>query len=341
MIRLGYLVDWTDWYPDEDSLKKLTHVHYAFARVGNEYGIVVENFERAHQIRTLKQRAPHLKVSLSIGGWGAGFFSEAASTEENRKRFSQSSIEIMQRYGFDGIDIDWEYPGVATAGISSSPDDKQNFTLMLKQCREDLDALEAKTGERYLLSIAASGSMASGFNCELTEIIKYLDFINVMTYDMEKWGYSSYHTNLFTSSRIQGQYGGAHYIEEYIKNGVPAEKLALGIAFYGRGGHGVKGDEDGLNGVIEKDKHVSYSWTKIHEEILKDRSYTEYWDEEAQAPYVYNGDIFLSYDNPRSVTAKVDYAKKMNLAGVFFWQFMGDFNGELIDVIYRHGKDEE
>ncbi|MDF2698537.1 MAG: chitinase [Haloplasmataceae bacterium] len=333
MIKLGYLVDGTDWKVNEPGFKKLTHLHYAFAVVGDQLGKVIEKFQRADQIRLLKANNPHIKVCLSIGGWGADHFSEAAATNESRKNFSKTAIEIMVKYGFDGLDIDWEYPCVPGGGISASPDDKKNFTLMLKQCREDLNKLNPK----YLLTIAVSGSMSDGKNTELTEIIKYLDFLNVMTYDMENWGYASHHTNLFTTSKVPNQFGGATYIERYLQNGVPSEKLAFGIAFYGRGGR-VVSDQDGLMAVLSNPNRMAFSYTKIRNELLTDRSYQKYWDEEAKTHYIFNGDIFVSYDDPQSVEAKVNYVKEHHLAGVFFWQFKGDETGELVNAIDKCSK---
>ncbi len=338
LMKLGYLVDWSSWNPLDPKFNKLTHVNYSFAYIGDQYGNVKENFARAHQISVLKANNPQLKVIVSIGGWGAGYFSESAATDANRKQFSKTAIELMQKYDFDGIDLDWEYPGSSAAGISSSPNDKYNFTLMLKQLREDLDVLEFETGRTYELSIAAGAFMSSGTNTQLTEIIKYLDYINVMTYDMERSGYTSHHTNLFTSSRVPGQVGAATYIERFIANGVPAKKLALGIAFYGRGGQGITSTTDGLYVGIGSGNRLTYTYTKIKNELLTDPSYTKYWDEEAQAPYLYNGNIFIGYDDPRSILAKLNYAKEMGLGGVFFWQFEQDQTGDLINAIDQYSK---
>lgn len=340
MMRLGYLIDWKDWFPDEDSFKQLTHINYAFATIANPLGTVIETFERAHQIKKLKEKHPHLTVSLSIGGWGADYFSETAADAGNRQRFIESTLEIVNRYDFDGVDIDWEYPCIPANGISASPSDKQNFTILLRELREALDEKGKETGKDYLLTIAAGVQMGTGETVELDKITQYIDYIYVMTYDLNTTGIASHHTNLFPTSKIQDSPSASGAIETFIQNGVPKEKLLLGIAFYGRGGFGVKGPKDGFGAPYDPDQTVFYTWTKINEELLEDRDFVEYWDDEAKASYLYNGDIFISYDNPQSVQEKVKYAKEKGLAGVFFWEFTSDFFGNLIHVIYEADKSE-
>ena len=97
----------------------------------------------------------------------------------------------------------------------------------------------------------------------------------------------------------------------------------------------MKGDGEVLGQLFEPESQVTYTWTKLNEEILKDPTFEEFWDDEAQAPYAYNGDIFISYDNKRSVEAKVNFAHDKGLAGVFFWEYKGDYYGELINKIYK------
>lgn len=333
MINLGYVTDGTDWSTNEEGFKKLTHINYAFATVGDLSGNVVENFQRAKNINELKQNMPDLKICLSIGGWGAGNFSEAAESEDNRKRFSSSAIDFLKKYGFDGIDIDWEYPCVPAGGITCHPDDKHNFTLLLKQVREDLDELQKETGQNYLLTIAAGSGMGNSKNCELTEIIKYLDFINVMTYDMGgSFSITGHHTNIYPS-KITGQLGGAYAIEQFIQNGVPASKLVYGIAFYGRGGDKVENRDNGLNRRIYGQQGLYFDYDKIVNEFLNDDAFKAYWDEDAQAPYLFNGDTFVTYEDVRSIKAKIKYVKEKNLLGVMFWEYVLDKSGVLLNTI--------
>lgn len=344
LVRLGYLTDWSNWDPKDEKFKKLNFINYSFLYLSDKKdGTVLDTLSKGNNIRQLKENYPHLNLLISIGGWGADHFSEAAMTEENRKRFSETAIEIMLKYGFNGIDIDWEYPTSGSAGISHSPKDKQNFTLMLKQVREDLNKLSEKTGEYYYLTIAAGAFMGHGNEVELLEIIKYVDFINVMTYDMEKWvsggRRTSHHTNLYNTNKMSGQYGASFYINNFLRNGVPAEKLNLGIAFYGRGAKDmnfVGGDV--FDKFFTNRQAITWTYTKIKEEIL-DNPNTEWilaWDDAAKSPYAYTSSMFISFDNPESIRYKIEYVKEHGLGGVFFWEFSQDATGELIDAIDRY-----
>ena len=112
---------------------RMTHINYAFGHVNDTFnGVRISNESRLHSITALKKEAPWLNVCLSIGGWGSGRFSEMAATEENRKAFAQDCARVVAEFDLDGIDMDWEYPTSSSAGISSSPDDTKNFTLLIK-----------------------------------------------------------------------------------------------------------------------------------------------------------------------------------------------------------------
>ncbi|MTL68233.1 hypothetical protein GMA83_13120 [Turicibacter sanguinis] len=302
MIILGYLTDGTDWKVDDVDLGSLTHINYAFATVKDTSGEVHENWNRAIQVKDLKANFPHLKVCVSIGGWGASNFSEAAETQESRELFSKSSIEIMQKYSMDGIDIDWEYPTIPGGGISCHPDDKKNFTLLLKQVRQDLDELSKRTNQDYLLTIAAGASLSYLRAVEMEELNQILDYVNIMTYDMGgSFHVTGHHTNIYPSCLTE-KYGetyypgGAYFIEQFIKLGMNVEKLVAGI-------------EEGFN---------------------------EYWDDLAKAPWAYNGDTFITYENEKSVAEKMKYVKEKGLLGVMFWEYQTDQTKTLLNVIHEN-----
>lgn len=338
MIILGYLTDGTDWKVNDSDLGCLTHINYAFATVKDTSGKVHENWTRANQIKDLKVNFPHLKVCVSIGGWGASNFSEAAETRESRELFSKSSIEIMQRYGMDGIDIDWEYPTIPGGGISCHPDDKKNFTLLLEQVRQDLDVLTQETRKEYLLTIAAGASMSYLNAVEMKELNRILDYVNVMTYDMGgSFHVTGHHTNIYPSTLTE-KYGetyypgGAYFIDQFINLGMDIEKLVAGIAFYGRGGSKVENKNNGLGSRIKGEQGLYFDYHDIVKKI-NEEGFNEYWDDLAKAPWAYNGDTFITYENEKSVEEKMKYVKEKGLLGVMFWEYQTDQTKTLLKVI--------
>ncbi|HSP33805.1 MAG TPA: glycosyl hydrolase family 18 protein, partial [Thermoanaerobaculia bacterium] len=170
--------------------RKLTHLNYSFATL-NPLGVIeFENPESpAHiaQLQALKAKNPDLKVIVSVGGWEADFFSDAALDDASRCRFADSALDMVKRYALDGVDLDWEYPGQPGPGIKYRPEDKRNFTLMVKTLRDELDMLSDARGrkgfDRYTISLATAGGQRYFENIETRELAKSVDWVNVMSYD--------------------------------------------------------------------------------------------------------------------------------------------------------------
>jgi len=360
-IILGYISDGNPgWSAEDENFAKLTHINYAFATLADRNGTVVERWSNINKLMKIKEKYPHIKTLFSIGGARAGNFTQSAETEEGRKRISKTAIEIMKKYKFDGIDLDWEFPclsykkpnleGVdldweeaeqsrSYPGVYFHPDDKYNLTLLLEQIRTDLNELEKKDNCEYLLTIATGPNDFYIDNCEIKKLGQILDFINVMTYDMcsSQMDYvTGHHTNIYNSSRTPHKKSGAYFMELFMKHGVPANKLVLGAAFYGLGSNGVENRGDGLTNRVYGVRTQYYNYTRIKTEILKeDSGFKAYWDDEAKAPYVFNGDTFITYENPESLKHKVEYVKEKGFLGVFFWEYPLDQTGELLDTIYN------
>ena len=284
----------------------MTHVNYAFGHVNDTFdGVRIDNPRRLRQIVELKNVNPDLKVMLSVGGWGSGRFSEMAADDARRLSFAQDCLKAVEEYGLDGIDIDWEYPTSDMAGISASPADRESFNLLMRDLRTVL-------GEDRLLTLASSAyaEYIDFFACE-----KYLDFVNIMTYDMASA--PRHHAPLYASERTKGSCEGA--IAAHVKAGVPVSKLVLGVPFYGRGGTALP-------------KFMDYR------EIVKAEGYVEMWDEKAQVPYLAdeNGTLVIGYDNPKSMKIKCDYIKANGLLGVMYWDYAGDTpEGDLRTVLAK------
>ena len=272
----------------------MTHINYAFGHVNDTFdGVRIDNPRRLKSIVELKSVNPELNVMLSVGGWGSGRFSEMAADDARRLSFAQDCLKAVEEFGLDGIDIDWEYPTSDAAGISSSPDDRENFNLLMRDLR-------AVLGKDRLLTLASSAyaEYIDFFACE-----KYLDFVNIMTYDMADAPY--HHAALYASENTKGCCDGA--VKAHVEAGVPIEKLVLGVPFYGRGG-------------TTMSKFIDFRNLDGSEE------YVEMWDEVAQAPYLADkeGNLLLGYDTPRSLVIKCDYIKANGLLGVMYWDYAGD-----------------
>ena len=340
---IAYVTGWSP--PVAIRTGRITHVNFAFARIDGEGRVVPPDdasATRLGEIVALKRSAPALRVLISVGGWGAEGFSDAALTEESRARFADSAVALMRAQAADGIDLDWEYPGQSTAGIRARPEDKRNFTLLLAALRERLDARSRDDGrapgDGYLLTIA-SADREYFDHVEMDVLHEDLDWINVMAYDF----YNSltpttgHHAGLYRAATapVSSRWADAS-VEQHLAAGVPARKLVLGVAFYGRRFEGVNADELGRNQPYER-----YGGDHAYAELVAgyvDRGgFSRHWDETAQAPWLWNATTrsFISYDDPRSIELKSAYARQRGLGGIMFWELAQDASGELLDAAYR------
>lgn len=325
--------------------RDLTHINYAFAVIeGNE--VVPSRANGLDSVNipallSLKKINPELKILISIGGWGgSGGFSDAALTEESRAIFTRSAIRYMLDHGFDGIDIDWEYPGQAGAGNTHRPEDKANFTLMLQDLRQSLDALAREKGKpKYLLTIAAGAGQRFLDFTEMGKAQEYLDFVTLMTYDFSgSWStHAAHHTNLFPSVAGKGSdIDAAKSVELMRKSGVPANKLLLGAAFYGRGWNLKSPDGRGLNQEAAS-FYRDFRYHTIRDSLIATAGYARYWDRAAKAPYLFHPDasIFVTYEDGKSIHHKMRYVRREKLRGIMFWEYFGDKGQELVKKMHK------
>ena len=293
---VGYVTYWDSVLPDPTLL---THINYAFAHIKSDFeSLDIKEESRLSKIAALKNSNPKLKVLLSVGGWGAGNFSEMAASEAHRKAFAKNCLSAVNKYKLDGIDIDWEYPTSSDAGITSSPNDKANFTLMLKELRSML-------GSSKLITMA---SASNADYIDWASAMPYLDFVNLMTYDMGK---PPYHNASLYRSPTMTKSGDSHTCEGSVKlhhdKGVPYDRIVLGVPFFGH------------NGTEEVYfKRIDYSgYNKL----------SICWDDAAKVPYLVDdtGKMVLSYDNEQSVRLKAEYAKRLGLRGAMYWNLEADY----------------
>ena len=334
---VGYVADFQPLTPV--SPKKLDVINYAFARIDAK-GDVQFNPSAAQTLATftgMRKINPQLKVIVSIGGWGADFFSDVALTDATRQHMADSVAAFIEKYDVDGADIDWEYPTLAGAGISHRPEDKRNFSLLLETIRARLDKLsEAHHGRHYLLTIAAAdGEFVAGI--ELERAARSLDWINLMTYDFHNslTPTTGHHAGLHLSDVAPADdRAGDKAVAQFLAAGVPAKKLNLGAAFYGRAFTGVDPAHDGL-----QQKYAKYagdpSWRELVASYIDKNGYVRHWDAKAQAPYLWNAKTrtFVSYEDPQSLRAKAAFIKAKGLGGVMYWEQSLDRNEELLGVL--------
>lgn len=172
-VVLAYVTSWGESTPDPACL---THINYAFGHVTDNFkGIRIDNEPRLQMVVGLREKKTSLKVLLSVGGWGSSRFSEMAQTDSTRMAFAADCKRVIDQFDLDGIDIDWEYPGIGTAGVSFSPEDTDNFSLLMKDVRHAI-------GKDKLLTIATQAG-AKYYNLRAVE--PYVDYVNIMTYDMD------------------------------------------------------------------------------------------------------------------------------------------------------------
>lgn len=323
------------------SPEKITHINYAFVNLVDGRAVLSNETTDTVNFRALnalKISNPDLKILISIGGWTwSGRFSDAVLTEEGRRLFARTSVDIVSRYELDGVDIDWEYPGFGgLAGNIVRPEDKQNYTLMFEALRSSLDSLSGITGREYLLTTAVGGFKKFTEFTEMDKAGKYLDYVNLMTYDYYPDTVAVHHTNMYPSERYECDNSGHAAVQAFLDAGVPAEKLVVGIAFSSRVFTLKEGAQTGLaDTVVAQTRIGGGGFTRIKDSLENKKGFEKFWDSTARAPYLFNASqrIFVTYDDERSVMEKCFYVRENGLAGVMFWEYMADPKEYLLDAI--------
>lgn len=335
MIKLGYFGDGNNIDLNDETIGGLTNINWSFLTLQDKEGTLGHTWVNDVKLSEVKKMYPHIKICLAIGGWSASNFSEAVETQINRENFVKNAIDFVIKYDADGIDLDWEYPAVAAGGISTHPSDKQNFALFIQLLREKLDELGKETSKKYIVSCAVGASVSSQIGMDFQTITPFVDYYNVMTYDMGGTFATTGHQTSIYESNMTNQPGGHKTIKQLLDLGVPCNKLVYGCAFYGRGGTGVKNMDPKETGICSRYYGEQGLFFDYHDIVLKIESgeFTEYKDEEAIAVYAFNGDTFITYDNPWSIAQKVNYVKEMNLAGIMYWEHQTDLTRNLVKAI--------
>lgn len=350
---VGYYPNW-QWYdrnhlvnPETILYEKYTIINYAFFNPLADGSIVttdswsdenlllgpmiwwpVQTHDSTKSLPFLAHQAG-IKILPSIGGWTlSGNFPGIAADPINRQNFANSCIELIDTYHFDGIDLDWEYPGYTPNGGTTA--DKQNFTLLLQDLREALDEHGTSIGKDLLLTSCFGAVEERMQNIEWENILPLVDMVNLMTYDYHgSWDSESNHnTPLYPPAVGDPDWcfdrSFAILTENY---NVPPEKINIGVAFYGKSLANctqLYGPHTGYDGsTFWEDEGVP-----LYYNILKRMNmFSYYWDNQVKCPYLLGNQLntFVTYDDPVSIGYKAQYVKDHNIGGVIIWEITGDY----------------
>ena len=303
------------------------------------------------QLQLLKQDHPHLKTMLSVGGWlGSARFSDVAATPQARTTFVGSVVKLLEAYGFDGVDIDWEFP--VSGGLPTNqarPQDRHNFTLLAQEFRKQFDAREAATGKDLLFTVALGTQPEQYANYELRDLSRFADWVHMMTYDYH--GPSSevtgHNSPLYASSNDpesdpvrRTQFNLDASVDAFLAAGITPGKLVVGAAFYGLVWSGVSPVNDGLFQAVGGVPEFSVGtpgalyYRDIQSQFLPQM--TRHWDNDAKVPWLYDpaSQLMISYDDPESLGYKANYIRERGLGGMLVWDLSGDDDQHsLLDAI--------
>ena len=325
---------------DSFEVEKLTQLIFSFCHLKGDSLSVANARDSATilQMVALKKRNPQLKIILSLGGWGGcQTCSNVFATEKGRKIFAESTKQLSDYFGTDGIDLDWEYPAIS--GFPGHPyalEDKPNFTALIKELRK-------KLGRNKEISFAAGGfSSYIDSSVEWEKVMPLVNRVNLMSYDLVS-GFSTisgHHTPLYsTPQQVESVDNG---VKKLIAAGVPPGKIAIGAAFYARFFQVADTINNGL--YLPAEFYHGLSYSRFADTININNGFVQYWDTVAKAPYAFNiqRKLLATYDDSESIKLKTDYVIKNKLNGIMFWQLADDkFSNGLLNVIDEVKKEEE
>jgi chitinase len=335
--------------PGDVDVEKLTHVNYAFANVID--GLVVEgapqDTDNLRALTELRRAHPHVKILVSVGGWTwSKGFSDAALTEESRRRFVDSAVRFVRRHALDGVDIDWEYPALPGDQNPHRPEDTTNFTALMADLRTALDAEGRQSGRSQLVTMAAGAFPNFIAHTEMGAVARSVDLVNLMTYDFRVQSVdriAGHHANLRMHPDDDKQLSIERAVADFRAAGVPSSKLTVGVPFYSRGWEQVRPERNGLyQPGVPLASRPDTTPPGIEALLASDAGWMRGWDDVAQAPYLWHRTrhVFISIEDPKSLGLKARYVREQGLAGMMFWQYFDDASGQLLDAMVRELWDE-
>ncbi|KAL6452463.1 CHT4 Chitinase 4 [Candida maltosa Xu316] len=334
-----YFSNWSVYqkkhFPQDIPIDYYTHIFYAFILIDEQTGKVKFSDEwcdlqmpqptpneticgNLQQFYQMKKSNRHLKVIMSIGGWGTCHLFESVVNDKNKfNNFITSAIEFVEEYGFDGIDIDWEYP--------KNTQQADKFVELLGSLRQNLDP-------KYILTVAAPGGNDNIEILKVKEMDRYLTFWNLMCYDFAGEGWSSktgFHSNLFGNNG-DNNLNASDIVEAYTSKGVDPSKLVLGMPLYGRVFHGV--EKPGIALPFTRDRKPGCIETDVidYKNIETSNCDQEIFDSRKVSALKFNSKTkeLITYDNPQSAKIKSGFVRSHKLGGGMWWDSAGDVANE-------------
>ncbi|ELT96742.1 hypothetical protein CAPTEDRAFT_109221, partial [Capitella teleta] len=343
-----YFTNWSQYRSGEWSFKAkdinahlCTHIIIAFARLdwqNLDIQPLEWNDEATYAVfRELKVENPELKVLVAVGGWNVGSwtFSQLTATETSRRIFAENVVQFLNKEGLDGLDVDWEYP----------VDAQQQFSELLEALHLEF---HKDPSNALLLSAALSagvGTISSSY--DIPTIAKYLDFANIMAYDLRgAWEIprrTAMHSALYPGDASDTSTVDSA-IRYYMDRGMPSHKLILGIPLYGRGwtltdpqstSVGSSADAPSIAGAFSREEGILF-YFEICTAVESD-AWIEGFDDDQKSPFAYSSESkqWVGYDDQKSAEIKAEYIVDLELGGAMFWELgSADFRNACGDGVF-------
>lgn len=327
---LGYVIQ--DSVVTKEQANILTHIHVAFGNLTMEGDIVFDYHPFLKQMDQVRAWNPDIKIILSVVPKEPDAFTVVSASEELRENVAKTCARLVSQDGFDGVDFDWEYPCVPSNGMNCTPEDRHNYTLLCEAAKRGMESVGGGS-----VSVAAGADLYYIDSIEAERMAEVLDYVCLMTYDL-KCGFhalSGHHTALYSSTGDVFRNSCDQALRLFESAGFPKEKLLMGAAFYSRKWEDVPDRYHGFLQLTKTGGGYGPNYDKLADEYINKNGYVRYWDDEAKAPFLFNGSTFISYDDEESLAHKCAYMKREDIGGIFYWCHSGDTKGVLLRRIAK------
>ena len=327
---LGYVIQ--DSVVTKEQANILTHIHVAFGNLTMEGDIVFDYHPFLKQMDQVRAWNPDIKIVLSVVPKEPDAFTVVSASEELRENMAKTCARLVSQDGFDGVDFDWDYPCVPSNGMNCTPEDRHNYTLLCEAAKRGMESVGGGS-----VSVAAGADLYYIDSIEPERMAEVLDYVCLMTYDL-KCGFhalSGHHTALYSSTGDVFRNSCDQALRLFESAGFPKEKLLMGAAFYSRKWEDVPDRYHGFLQLTKTGGGYGPNYDKLADEYINKNGYVRYWDDEAKAPFLFNGSTFISYDDEESLAHKCAYVKREGIGGIFYWCHSGDTKGVLLRRIAK------